>query len=151
MNETYATQTDRREVTQALPMVRGARLRLTRIDPWSVMKISFLLSIAMFVIVFVAVLVVWLVLNGMGVFESVGRTVEDVTGAGETGGFDLVAFLALPRVLGFATMVGIVNVVFVTALATLGAFLYNIAGSLAGGLEVTLTEPDQMVWDDYQR
>lgn len=134
--------------THALPVVRGARLRLNRIDPWSVMKIAFLLSIALFIILLVALLVVWLVLDSMGVFESVGATVQDVTGAGETGGFDLVEFLALPRVLGFATLVGIVNVVLVTALATLAAFLYNIAGSLAGGVEVTLTEPDQMVWED---
>ncbi|MGH8868494.1 MAG: DUF3566 domain-containing protein [Actinomycetes bacterium] len=131
---------------QAGPRVRVARLRMSRLDPWSVMKVAFLLSIAVFVVLLVAVTLVWLVLDSMGVFESVGRTVEDVTGAGETDAFDLVAFLGFGRVLGFTTMVGLLNVVLVTALATLCAFLYNIAASLAGGIEVTLTETENSVW-----
>lgn len=126
--------------------VRLARLRMSRLDPWSVMKVAFLLSIAVFVVLLVAVTLVWIVLDSMGVFEAVGRTIEDVTGAGETGAFDLVEFLSLNRVLGFTTMVGLLSVVLLTALATLGAFLYNLASSLAGGVEVTLTETEDSVW-----
>ena len=39
--------------------------------------------------------------------------------------------------LGFTTLIAVVDVVLVTAIATLGAFLYNLSASLLGGLEVT--------------
>ena len=60
---------------------RKARLVLGRIDPWSVMKLSFLLAISMAIVAFVAVFVLWSVLDTMGVFDSVGSTVEEVTRA----------------------------------------------------------------------
>ncbi len=104
------------------------------------MKIAFLLSLALFVVGIVAVFVLWTVLDGMGVFTAIGGTVEDVTGAGSTIDFDIVEFLALRRVLGFTLMVGAVNVVLLTALATLYAFLYNLAAGVVGGFEVTLSE-----------
>ncbi len=120
--------------------VRRARLHLRRIDPWSVMKIAFLLSLALFVVGVVAVFVLWTVLDAMGVFTAIGGTIEDVTGAGSTIDFDIVEFLALRRVLGFTLMVSAVNVVLLTALATLYAFLYNLAAGVVGGFEVTLSE-----------
>lgn len=148
IRDTAATQVHGQVRDGARPAarLRVARLRLTRLDPWSVMKIAFLLSIAVFIVLFVAVLVVWLVLNSMGVFDSVGQTVKDVTGAGESGSFDLVAFFALSRVLGFTTLVGLISVVLITALTTLFAFLYNLAASMAGGVEVTLADADHLGW-----
>ena len=44
--------------------------------------------------------------------------------------------------LGSATVVGAVNIVLFTALATIGAFVYNICADLVGGIEVTLAERD---------
>jgi hypothetical protein len=122
----------------APPKRRRATLRLLRVDPWSVMKLSFLLSIALGVIVFIAVALVWTVLDAMGVFVSVGQLINDVTGAQAGEGFDLPEFLSLSRVLGFTTLVTLANIVLITALATLGAYLYNLASSLAGGLDVVL-------------
>jgi hypothetical protein len=104
------------------------------------MKIAFLLSLALFVVGVVAVFVLWTVLDAMGVFTAIGGTIEDVTGAGSTIDFDIVEFLALRRVLGFTLMVSAVNVVLLTALATLYAFLYNLAAGVVGGFEVTLSE-----------
>lgn len=102
------------------------------------MKLAFLLSIALGVIVFIAVALVWTVLDSMGIFVSVGQLINDVTGAQDGEGFDLPEFLSLSRVLGFTTLVTLVNVVLMTALATLGAYLYNLASSLAGGLDIVL-------------
>ncbi|HLS02500.1 MAG TPA: DUF3566 domain-containing protein, partial [Beutenbergiaceae bacterium] len=47
------------------PGPRRVRLAISRIDPWSVMKLSFLLSIAAGIILVVAVGLVWVVLNEM--------------------------------------------------------------------------------------
>ncbi len=120
---------------------RKARLVLARVDPWSVMKLSFLLSIAIAIVVFVAVLVLWSVLDSMGVFDSVGSTVESVTRSSDNAqGINILDYVGLSRVLGVTALLAGVNVVLMTALGTLGAFLYNLASSLVGGLHVTLTE-----------
>jgi Transmembrane domain of unknown function (DUF3566) len=122
--------------------VRKARLRLMRVDPWSVMKTAFLLSVALGITMFVAVAVLWSVLDAAGVFSSVGRLIQDLTSSETNAGFQLENYTALSRVLGFTTLIAVVDVVLVTALATLGAFLYNLSASLLGGLEVTLAEDD---------
>jgi hypothetical protein len=120
---------------------RKARLVLGRVDPWSVMKLSFLLSIALAIVALVAVAVLWSVLDSMGVFDSVGRTVESVTRERDTAeGFDILAYVGFERVMTLTALLTGINVILMTAICTLGAFLYNLAASLVGGLHVTLTE-----------
>jgi hypothetical protein len=46
----------------------------------------------------------------------------------------------MSKVMGITMLVASVDVVFITALATLGAFIYNLSASLLGGIEVTLAE-----------
>ena len=118
---------------------RRARLRLTRVDPWSVMKTSFLLSVAFGIVTVVSVFIVWSVLGGAGVWDSINATVEDVLGR-EAGNFDVTDYIGTSRVLGFTMLVAVVDVVLLTAIATLTAFLYNMAAALLGGIEVTLAE-----------
>ena len=119
--------------------VRKARLRLSHIDPWSVMKTSFLLSIALGIVTVVAVAVIWSVLGAAGVWESIDSAVGDVVG-GTGASFAIEDYLGTSRVLGFTMLIAVVDVVLVTVVATLGAFLYNLAAALLGGLEVTLAE-----------
>ena len=107
------------------------------------MKTSFLLSIALGIVTVVAVAVVWSVLSAAGVWESINRTVADVLGGDTTTSFDVRDYVGTSRVLGFATLVSVFNVLLVTAIATLAAFLYNLAAALLGGLEVTLTEDER--------
>ena len=44
--------------------------------------------------------------------------------------------------VGFTVLVAAIDVVLLTAIATLGAFLYNMSAALLGGLEVTLAEDE---------
>jgi hypothetical protein len=147
----YAARPDLAQRTTAVPpapwvrrsgRVRKARLRLLRVDPWSVMKTAFLLSVALGITLFVAVAVLWSVLDAAGVFTAVGDLARDLTSSETNAGFQLEKYTALSRVLGFTTQIAVIDVVLVTALATLGAFLYNLSASLLGGLEVTLAEDD---------
>ena len=119
---------------------RRARLVLSRVDPWSVMKVSFVLSVALGIVFVTAVALLWLVLQGLGVFTSLDRTADELTRGERGGGLDLGSALGLGRVLGVTTVLALVNAVLLTALSTLGSFLYNIASSLVGGLQVTLSE-----------
>jgi hypothetical protein len=121
------------------PRSRRARLRMTRIDPWSVMKTAFLLSIALGIVIVISVFMVWSVLDAADVWSSINQTVRDITGETATP-FDIEDYLGTRRVVGFAMIVAAVDVVLLTAIATLGAFLYNMSASLLGGVEVTLAE-----------
>ncbi|MFS4091848.1 DUF3566 domain-containing protein [Streptomyces sp. AF1A] len=124
------------------PRTRKARLRVAKADPWSVMKVSFLLSIALGICTVVASAVLWMVMDAMGVFSTVGGTISEATGSNEANGFDLQAFLSLPHVLMFAAVIAVIDVVLVTALATLGAFIYNLSAGFVGGIELTLAEDE---------
>ncbi|BAL85230.1 hypothetical protein AMIS_100 [Actinoplanes missouriensis 431] len=123
---------------------RRARLNLKRIDPWSVMKFAFAVSIVLFIVVVVATSVLYLALDTMGVWSSVNTSLKDlVTASGGTesssgGSFRITAW----GVIGTSMLIGAVNVVLFTALATLSAFIYNVCADLVGGIELTLAERD---------
>jgi hypothetical protein len=127
---------------RAVPRTRKARLRVAKADPWSVMKVSFLLSIALGICSVVAVAVLWMVLDAIGVFSTVGQTISEATGSGTDGGFDLVSFLSLSRVVTFTSIIALIDIVLATALATLGAFVYNLSAGFVGGVELTLSEDE---------
>ncbi|GEL96122.1 hypothetical protein CCO02nite_27800 [Cellulomonas composti] len=114
------------------------RLAISRIDPWSVMKLSFLLSVAFGVLIVVAVAVVWYTLNGLHVFVNINDLVTQITGAESK--TDILQYVEFKRVISAATLVAVVDVFLLTALATIGAFLYNIVAALVGGLHVTMTD-----------
>lgn len=120
---------------------RRVRLTAQRIDPWSVLKISFLVSVALGIAGVVMVAVLWTVLSGMNVFSTVSDFLTQVT-SGETGGpsFELMDYLGLGRVVSLAAVIGVLNVFLLTALATLTAFLYNICAALVGGAQMTLSD-----------
>ncbi|MEU5276011.1 DUF3566 domain-containing protein [Streptomyces asoensis] len=124
------------------PRVRKARLRVAKADPWSVMKVSFLLSIALGICTIVAAAMLWMVMDAMGVFSTVGGTISEATGSNESNGFDLQSFLSLPHVLMFTSIIAVIDVVLATALATLGAFIYNLSAGFVGGVELTLAEDE---------
>ena len=116
---------------------RRARVYVTRLDPWSVAKAAFLLSLAIGIVIVVAVAVVFWTLDSTGALDAVSRTVDDVLG---TGGFNLLTTLEFSRVLGLAAVIASVEIVLVSALATLFAYLYNISVGLTGGVEVILSD-----------
>lgn len=117
---------------------RRVRLSVSRIDPWSVMKLSFLLSVAVGIMIVVAAAVVWQTLNKMAVFTTVNSTIGTlVSDPSYNAVLEVVSF---SRVISLATMVGVIDVVLLTALSTIMAFLYNIVAALVGGLHLTLTD-----------
>ncbi|WP_433530591.1 DUF3566 domain-containing protein [Micromonospora sp. CA-263727] len=120
---------------------RRARLNLKRIDPWSVMKFAFAVSVVLFIVIVVATSVLYLALDAMGVFTSVNDSLSDLVNAGggqSTNGFQITA----KGVIFSSMLIGAVNIVLFTALATLGAFVYNVCADLVGGIELTLAERD---------
>ena len=118
---------------------RRARLLVSKVDPWSVLKMAFLLSVALGIVTVVASIVLWTVLDITGIFDKINGLLGEVAGS-ESGGFDLKKVASLGQVASFATIIAVVNVVLLTALSMLTAVLYNIASALVGGIGVTLTD-----------
>ncbi len=119
---------------------RKARLRLARIDPWSVMKTTFLFSIAFGVMLIVIVSVLWSVIAASGALEALNAFMTTLVGDQTGGEFRIETYISGSRVLGFAAVLAAIDVVIITAVSTLFAFLYNLAATIMGGLEVTLAE-----------
>jgi Transmembrane domain of unknown function (DUF3566) len=115
---------------------RRARLQLRHIDTWSAFKISFVLSVALFFIWMVAVGVLYGVLSGLGVFDTLNELFGQLS---SSSGGDVIT----PGVVfGAAAVIGAVNIILLTALGTVSTFVYNLCSDLVGGLELTLSERD---------
>lgn len=115
---------------------RRASLQLKRFDPWSVLKLALVLCFAMFFVWMVAVGVLYGALDGMGVWDKINGTYNSLAApAGSSS-----QLISAGTVFGVAAIVGAINIILFTALATIGAFVYNVSADLVGGLEVTLAE-----------
>ncbi|MGH3767897.1 MAG: DUF3566 domain-containing protein [Pseudonocardiaceae bacterium] len=126
--------------SRSVRVPRRTNLQLQRLDPWSVLKISLVLSVCGFLVWLVAVGVLYGVLAGMGVWDQINGTYSDLTAANNA---QLnTQLISGGRVFGAAFVIGLVNIVLMTALATVGSLVYNVAADFVGGVEVTLSEPD---------
>jgi hypothetical protein len=123
----------------AVTGTRRARLYVTRIDPWSVTKAAFMLALSLSIVLVVAVTVVWLTLNAIGVLNALTTSVDDIIGSAG-GGFSLVSVLDFGRVLGATMVIASVQIVLISALAAVFAFLYNVSVGITGGIEVVLSD-----------
>ena len=113
---------------------RRARLALRKVDPWSVFVTTLLVSLFLAVVTVVASMVLYGLLDALHVTSSINKAVSDVEGSGPV--------LTRGRFLGFGALVGAIDVVLLTALASIGAMLYNVCATFTGGVEVTLAERD---------
>ncbi|MGH3786416.1 MAG: DUF3566 domain-containing protein [Pseudonocardiaceae bacterium] len=119
---------------------RRTSLQLQRLEPWSVLKLSLVLSVAGFLVWMVAVGVLYGILGGMGVWDEINGTYSDLTSVNNPQAN--TELISGGRVFGVSLVIGLVNIVLMTALATVGSLVYNIGADLVGGVEVTLSEPD---------
>lgn len=118
--------------------IRRARLVVAKVDTWSVAKLMFLLSVAVGIVIVVASVVLWLVLQATGAFDGLN---DMLTMLGTTGNhIDISQVLSLGQVALYTTILAVINVVLFTLLSVICAMLYNIAAKLVGGIGLTLTD-----------
>jgi hypothetical protein len=121
---------------------RQAHLTIARVDAWSVMKFSFVVSLVAFVILFVAVSVIYGTLSALGVFTSLQHVVQSVTSSQDSTGVNAAKWFTESRILSYTALLGALNIVLITAMCTIGAVVYNLTSRLIGGVEVTLRETE---------
>jgi len=115
---------------------KQVRLKLVYIDFWSTVKLSFLAGICLAIIAIVGTFLVWTVLDRTGIFDQVNGLFKDISGAGGT---SLKSILGLGQVMGFAFVVGVLDIIVITALGAVFALLYNLSVKITGGLLVGFT------------
>ena len=118
---------------------RKVQLAVTRIEPWSAFKMSLLLSTAAAVGFIVGTILLWSVLKGMGVYDDIDGVIKSLQ-SNTADPFSIMDYIGLGRVTSLAMVIGVVDVVLLTALGTLGAYLYNVCASLVGGVQLILTD-----------
>jgi hypothetical protein len=113
---------------------RRARLQLRHINPWTVLKFSCVLSIALFFVWLIAVGVLFGVLDAAGVIGKINDAYTTIQSGNSK------APVTAGVVFGTAAIVGVVNIVLFIALSTVGSVVYNLCADLVGGVEITLSE-----------
>lgn len=141
-----AVKDDQREGSPAVAAAtaasgRQASLKLVRVDPWSVTKVTFALTVALMIVAVVAVTILWIVLSFAGVWDQINSSVTSVL-SDNSNSFDITRYLGFGRIVGLTLVISAINVVITTAVATIGAYLYNLAAQLLGGVDITLAEED---------
>lgn len=117
---------------------RSVNLTVASVDLWSVSKMTLLLSVALGIATIVAFIILWLVLQATGTLESIRGTMGEI--AGPESAEEMLKLLGFGPVVSFAVILAVVNVVLMTALATLFGFLYNIGAKMVGGFRLTLVD-----------
>lgn len=117
------------------PRARRARLVVTYLDPWTVLKISTVLALCLAVVTIIAALVLTAILTAFGVFSAINDAGSSILGS---------SFSVSPGLfLVLSAAVSIVDAILLAALATVGAMLYNLSVRLVGGgVEAVLTDAD---------
>ena len=121
---------------------RLASLQLKRVDPWTVLKISLIVAIVMFFVWMIAIGILYLTLGAMDVWSRINDTFSTLTSTPDSQAAGKTDLVTAGRIFGITAIIGAINIVLFTALATVAAFIYNAAAAMSGGVELTLGERD---------
>jgi len=122
--------------SQRTVATKQVRLKLVYIDFWSAVKLSFLIAISLGIVLVVATILIWVVLNSTGIFGDLDDILKDILGDPE---FSVAASFSLGQVAFFALIVAVLNIVVGTVLGAIAAMLYNFSVRITGGLLVGFT------------
>jgi hypothetical protein len=122
--------------TQSRVPAKKVRLRLSYIDPLSIVKTTFVLSIVFGIASVFALIFVWYLLNLSGSLDAATGLVSDVFGTG----FNIAGILSFSRVVTLGILVTTIQVVVWTLISGLFAIIYNVFAEFIGGVEVTLSD-----------
>ena len=112
---------------------KQVRLKLVYLDFWSVVKLSALLWLCLGIVLIIASFLIWIVLDGTGVFGTLDKTLQDVLGQDN---FSITNSFGIGQVVLFSFVIAILNLVLGTVLGAIAALLYNLSVKITGGLLV---------------
>ncbi len=114
---------------------RRVRRLIRHIDPWSMLKLSILFFLSVWLIVMIAAVIVWTVAQGSGTVEKVETFVQSNLGVTDwklDGEF-------LFRQFG---LVGLILTLGASLAATIGSVVFNLISDIIGGVWITVIEEE---------
>lgn len=120
-------------VAAPMPRLRRRRTVVRRLEPWSVLKISLLFYSCLWLILLVAMLVLWTAVTRLGIVDDVLRFLRELSLTIRIDGASITRVIVLAAAL---------NVVLWSVVNVFLAYLYNLLADLLGGLRVTLLDEE---------
>ncbi|WP_245993591.1 DUF3566 domain-containing protein [Flaviflexus salsibiostraticola] len=137
IDETKQAEAPEARPARTRPGIRRAHMTISRIDPWSALKVSFLLAVGLGVMIVVSAVVLWMVFDAMNVFASIRDLLETL---GSEPLLELMQYLEFGRVVSFSIIVAVIDIILFTFLGGIMALLYNLIAALVGGTHITITD-----------
>jgi len=114
---------------------RQYRQTITKVDLWSVLKISACFYLGALIVVLVAAIGLWEIARVAGVVDSIQHFMRQLLGSND------FTFLSWRLLRGF-TLVGIVMVCLAVVITVIAAAFYNLFAEIMGGVVITVVEED---------
>ncbi len=131
----------RRPLSDLPPGPRRTRVEIRRVGIWSVFKFSLLFSFCGMLIVFLALLIIYLVLQAAGALDSFERLLGYFFDSGQISNRGpQPVHINGAVVFTYIFLGGCLLAVAWSAVTTLVALIYNLISDILGGVEVTLSE-----------
>jgi uncharacterized membrane protein len=111
---------------------RTTRVVLRRLDTWTVLKLSLVYYLSLFIVLLVAGMLLWAGATAVGVVGNIESFMVDI-------GFEDFRFIPSELLGGFA-LAGLVLVVAGTFANVLMTALFNLMSDVVGGVKLTLQE-----------
>ena len=114
---------------------RSYRQTITKVDLWSVLKISTCFYLGALIVVLASAIGLWEIARVAGVIDSVQHFMRELLGSND------FTFLSWRLLRGF-TLVGIVIVCLSVVITVVAAAFYNLFAEIMGGVVITVVEED---------
>ncbi len=118
-----------------MTQVRRVRRIIRKFDPWTVLKVSFVLYLVTALAILLGLVIFWTLVRTAGIPQMIETTISSI------GLFSDVNIIPPEEQLfRAAVFLGIAWAVVMTGFTTLGAVLYNLISDVVGGIEVVVLE-----------
>jgi hypothetical protein len=138
-----AVRPSRAERSHVFGEPRRTKVTVRRFGLLSVFRFSLLMSLCMMLVIWLALLIIFLVLQAVGVTDTIAEWIGCLINTDQGTKQCTPAIIDGTRIFTLLFLMGCVFAVVWSALAVFFALLYNLISDIVGGVEVTLSERRQ--------
>ena len=122
---------------KSAPRIRRVTRVIRDIDPWSVFKVGLVFHFVAYLIMLVALVLLWSVASATGTIDNIQQFMKSF-------GWESFEFKG-GQLFVNVMILGLLGVVLATALWVLAATIFNLITDLVGGIRVTVLEEEVVV------
>lgn len=122
---------------KSAPRIRRVTRVIRDIDPWSVFKVGLVFHFVAYLILLVALVLLWSVASATGTIDNIQQFMKSF-------GWESFEFKG-GQLFVNVMILGLLGVVLATALWVLAATIFNLITDLVGGIRVTVLEEEVVV------